>query len=522
MARPEPEALKEQMALYLRRVDAAELRRRRMQGLGRPIISWEDHGYRLVAVGMTVHWSQKWRTFHDFLFYYIEKRLGGEWGKAELDKPTEKMHPLLRWYREVCDYQKEHAKRATDGVYTGDMTGVVRAYLGLAYDLYLADHNAKVPDLLLKRLRHVATFEGALYEAYVIGVFAKAGFEIEFEDEGDSTVSHCEFTATHKETGKRFSVEAKAFTTASSRSGASERPPKVGSKLYDALRKNAAHQRIVFIEVSRAGTQGKGEPDWLPAIDREMGELERDLKIEGAQPPAAYVFVTNRGHLHALDSTVYADAGVAYGFRLADFPIGKSARSILEAVEARERHLEADWLFKAMGKNIQIPSTFDDRTPEEVFSPDATVPLRIGETYLVPDGRGGELSGILEDAVVVDSERRAYGTYKLTDGRRVQCANDLTDAEMQRYRASPDTFFGVISQGARTFNTPLEAFDFCYEAYSKSSKEKLLEFMVGWPDPGRLQSLSQAELAKTYCAWIAEDMWARRQLSKGDTISGNV
>lgn len=115
------------------------------------------------------------------------------------------------------------------------MTGVVRAYLGLAYDLYLSAHNAELPALLLKRLRNAKTFDGALYEAFVIGAFDKAGFAIEFEDEGDSTVSHCEFTATHNVTGRKFSVEAKAVSSMSDRAGGSVKPPRIRNLLYSAL-----------------------------------------------------------------------------------------------------------------------------------------------------------------------------------------------------------------------------------------------------------------------------------------------
>ncbi len=109
-------------------------------------------------------------------------------------------HPLLDWYRKVCDFQHSQQKSAIDGLYHSEMTGAVKAYLGLAYDLYLCAHNAELPELLLKRLRNAQMFEGALYEAYVIGVLARAGFRIELEDESDSTRSHCELTATHQDT----------------------------------------------------------------------------------------------------------------------------------------------------------------------------------------------------------------------------------------------------------------------------------------------------------------------------------
>lgn len=147
-----------------------------MQGLGRPIISFEDHGYRIVAVGNELRWSKAWRTFPDFLFDYIKQVLTPEWGTSEIRKAEAERHTLLRWYHKVCDFQRGYPHTASDGIYQAEMTGAVRAYLGLAYDLYLCAHNAELPDLLLRRLRKPQTFEGALYEAYVIGCLAKAGF----------------------------------------------------------------------------------------------------------------------------------------------------------------------------------------------------------------------------------------------------------------------------------------------------------------------------------------------------------
>jgi len=84
--------------------------------------------------------------------------------------------------------------KGQDGVYSSEMTGAVRAYLGLAYDLYLCAHNAELPEPLLKRRRNAQTFEGAVYEARVIGSLARAGFHIELEDKTDSDRSHCELT----------------------------------------------------------------------------------------------------------------------------------------------------------------------------------------------------------------------------------------------------------------------------------------------------------------------------------------
>jgi len=286
-----------------------------MQGLGRRIVSFESHGFRLVAIGNEVRWSKGWRTFHDFLLDYIKAALTPEWGTAELAKPEGEQHPLMTWFGRVGVFLQAPAKARQGDINTAQMTGVVRAYLGLAYDLYLSAHNAELPELLMKRLRNRKTFEGVLYEAFVIGCFAKAGYEMEFEDEGDSTVSHCEFTATHKTTGRKFSVEAKAVTSASGRAGAGGQPLRIRGKLYDALRKKAEHERIIFIELNRTQTlNATGEPDWAASIDAEIAAAEREFTIAGKPAPPAYVLITNRAFMRA---------------------------------------------------HAQIPSTFDDRTPKK-------------------------------------------------------------------------------------------------------------------------------------------------------------
>jgi SEC-C motif len=160
-AQPTPESMA-QMQLELARLEAREYQRRLMQGLGRPIVSFENHGFRFVAIGKELRWSRTWRTFPDFLFDYIKYVFTPEWGNAELKKPESEQHPLLRWYRKVCDFQRMHLASANDAVSEAPMTGAVKAYLGLAYDLYLCTHNAELPELMVKRLRNPKTFEGAL------------------------------------------------------------------------------------------------------------------------------------------------------------------------------------------------------------------------------------------------------------------------------------------------------------------------------------------------------------------------
>ena len=72
------ERAQEMMRLH----EAQEDVRRQQQGHGKPILSWTDHGYRLVAVGKTINWSKNWLVFPDFLLSFMKKTLGAEWENA--------------------------------------------------------------------------------------------------------------------------------------------------------------------------------------------------------------------------------------------------------------------------------------------------------------------------------------------------------------------------------------------------------------------------------------------------------
>jgi hypothetical protein len=89
------------LQLEMQRREAKEHRCRLLQGLGRPIISFESHGYRLVAVGKEIRWSKNWLTFTDFLLDYLKAVFTSEWGLAEQAKPKTEQHPLMDWLRRL-------------------------------------------------------------------------------------------------------------------------------------------------------------------------------------------------------------------------------------------------------------------------------------------------------------------------------------------------------------------------------------------------------------------------------------
>ena len=75
----------------------------------------------------------------------------------------------------------------------------------------------------------------------------------------------------------------------------------------------------------------------------------------------------------------------------------------------------------------------------------------------------------------------------------------LTEGELSAYKRHPDTFFGTHRPQGRRIDDPLELFDWFFDTYRHTPKDRLLEFMHGRPDIDELRSKDQQELAIVYC-----------------------
>jgi SEC-C motif len=208
----------QQWPLRLPSVDAIALHRKAVEqaeteqgayGHVRPVISANLHGRKIVAVGNSLHWSNDWKTFSDFLFDYIRIVLGLEWGQAELAKPETKRHQILHWYAHVCEFQRLQ-KRNSQGLYKMSPDGITSAYLLLAYDLYVLRNHQNLQDVVVRRLKLPDQFQGARYELFIAATLIRAGCRLEFEDETDVANKHPELAATHRTTGAVFDVEGKS------------------------------------------------------------------------------------------------------------------------------------------------------------------------------------------------------------------------------------------------------------------------------------------------------------------------
>ena len=161
---------------------ADERIREEQQGLGKPIIAAKLNGQQIVKVGNTVFHSPKWKTVPDFLCDYIKKILDPAWGNAELAKPFNERHPIIQWYDTFCRHNQSRIK--TPGIpVVSTVIGIVGCYLGLAYSLYLLNHNVLLQERLVRRLKNPGTFQDAYYELIVANILIRAGFQLTLEDE---------------------------------------------------------------------------------------------------------------------------------------------------------------------------------------------------------------------------------------------------------------------------------------------------------------------------------------------------
>ena len=434
-----------------------------------------------MAVGDTIHFAKGQKTFVDFLGRYVAGVLGERWGNDEIKKPLGDRHQILQWYDALCAQQRKYASRPEGEIQTMPLTGLMSAYYGLAYNLYLLQHNAELQSLLIRRLKRAGSFYAAYYETFVAAWFILAGYNLAIENEQDPTSSHVEFVATRH--GRSYSVEAKT-----------RKPNKanfdVGNQLYNALRKETEQRRFVFID---ANVDAGVDPEaFVAEVTSAVRGREPKLTIKGQPAPVAYVFVTNQPYHTCLDEESLPRILLSLGFKIPDFGHDVLFSSFIEAYRARERHADAHAVQDAF-KNYQFPTTFDGELPEFAFAA-AERRFKIGGRYDL----GGGVVATLTNAIVAEEERKAILCFHTDDDEAPILTADLSDAELGAYKEHPETFFGQLVQPGGKSETPMDLFDFFLNSYKETPRLRLLELMKGAPDLDRLEQLPVDELRLEY------------------------
>jgi hypothetical protein len=259
--------------------------------------------------------------------------LGKPWYDAEMAKPVEQRHIILRWRHERCELLKAHQKPGDDPnkPVTAPMTGNVRALQVLADDIYQLEHSLKTPRRIIDRLRDPRQFQGARNEIAVASIFAKCGFDIGFID--DDTKRNPEFIA--EKGAEKIAVEAKSRH----RPGVLEErgvvkddpaPAKIKEHYENALQQNPGGMPfVVFIDVNLALTPATPpmEKPWV----KEAMKCFDDRRQEGkATDPDTGLILTNFGWYYYRDRA--ASPGECITVRSANpqFPIREETWKLLE------------------------------------------------------------------------------------------------------------------------------------------------------------------------------------------------
>lgn len=485
--------------MLLARHEAREFQRREQQGLGRPLISTQVAGQRVVAVGQTIHSSANWSTFHDFLRDYPVIALGRDWWAAEMQKQPGEQHKIIEWFIRCREQASTLANSSASEKLRGlPATGAVACYMHFAYDLYSLQHANEVETLLIDRIKSPAGFAGALHEVRVAASLLRAGFCLEMEDETDRRSTHVEFVATHLASGTKYSVEAKR------REGVRL---KFNKLLNRALSKHAEHQRIVFIDLNDERTELNKFDEQMPV---PLAEAKQKLQLyerdpEGKSLPSGYVIATFFPEEHHLDMLGVPYGLLLWGFHVEDMKPG--FKTLLQEVQTRRRHAPIFALVQSMHDHRNIPVTFDGEAAAYIGG----VPLKrleLGKRYEVPGPEGSPMAATLESGVVMHEQKMAWCTFLANDGRRYIIKIPLTDEELRAYAEHPSTFFGAVDRnaGRKPLKNALDCFDFLWESYQSTPREKLLEFLAKAPDLARLSGLPQKDLATHYCILMANQM----------------
>ncbi|MCX6113440.1 MAG: hypothetical protein NTY22_09230, partial [Proteobacteria bacterium] len=315
-------------------------------GKVKPIIHSEYNGKKAIVVGNTVHFGD-WKTFIDFLYDYLKIKFGKDWWRNEATKPEDSCSPVMNWARQYFIHQRQHSTKE-DGLFCIDPNGPMHAYLSLAYDLFILEDNQKLQETLIARMRqpNKSNFMGARYEATVASIFIKAGFDIEYEDESDSSEKHPEFIAIHKNTGERIAVEAKKRNRGAITESDNEAQRGITGLLKDAISKFKGIPYIIFMELG------------LPPIDGNPMEKPWIKKLLDTQNLSGMRDAEGKD---CCNMVVFTNYPTEHPEEISKFPKHSYivSQSLVPKVEIKNRfHLQE--IVAVLDKQSQIPSWFDE------------------------------------------------------------------------------------------------------------------------------------------------------------------
>lgn len=248
------------------------------------------------------HTRPEHETFHEFIIDHLRKEvIGQDWWNEQLR--AQQKHFLFRCFIKWDEWAKKNATEATrvdSNTWYATTDGWAKTLSSLAFDICSLEHTQQLPEHILRRLKNYGEYQGAHYEIAVAAIFSRLGCRIDFLDKDRSSTPHCEFIATHIETGVSIAVEAKSRQ----RSGVKHATGKIEEEkllrgdvqklLNKALKQNPKDKPfVIFIDINAPLTPETPmeQKQWFKDIQKMMGTYPEPT----SEIPEGYtgIFFTN-------------------------------------------------------------------------------------------------------------------------------------------------------------------------------------------------------------------------------------
>jgi hypothetical protein len=369
---------------------------------------------------------------------------------------------------------------------------------------------------MINRLKNIDDFQGTFYELIVANCLIRADFDLTLIDETDRSSGHCEFDALCRESGEKYTVEAKTkavegfFGKHSNNSSRNDDPiSELIKHLNKSLKKPAEGKRLIFIDLNtdlELEKKQKNKPSsWVERAAKKLEKREKDL----VDQHSAYVFVTNIPYHRDLDSIEGGMMIFAHGFRIDDFAKPGTC-TLSQKYRNKKKHMDVYRILESFQKYPNIPQTFDGTIPCYAFNKKLER-IVIGEKYFFEDVGGG-INGTVTSVTVIKTEKMIYLSICTDENKNMIIKREISGDELRDYEEYGDSFFGSSQQtSTNKIDDPYELFEKLHEVYKTTAKEKLLEFLQTHPLINDFQRMSQEDLVIQYCELIVADAVRRKK-----------
>lgn len=255
------------------------------------------------AIGNRVFYDRpEHETFHEFIIDYLKKYvLGYDWWKEQLE--AQQKHFLFKCFIKSDEWSKKNATKdnqVDEHTWYAITDGWIKTLSSLAFDICSLEHTLQLPEHIIHRLKNYNEYQGAHYEIAIAAIFSRLGCEINFLDKEKISTPHCEFIATHIETGVSVAVEVKSRQKSGVKHAQGKMDYKKSLKgdvhklLNSALKQNPKNKPfIIFIDVNAPLTPKMSleNKPWIKDVQKIMHTYPETT----IQKPEEYsaIFFTN-------------------------------------------------------------------------------------------------------------------------------------------------------------------------------------------------------------------------------------